>query len=105
MTVLDPKHFPAVIASRKIVQKQIERYNELMGIEMEALRQVTSQMVLAGAYGRVYKTKKDALRDWEAGKDFRIVGGPYCSIRDVDLMTEQSSGVYIATQQGHARVA
>jgi hypothetical protein len=39
MTVLDPKQFPAVVAARKVVQKQIERYNELMGIEMEALRQ------------------------------------------------------------------
>lgn len=105
MTVLDPKHFPAVIASRKIVQKQIERYNELMGIEMEALRQVFHPMVLAGAYGRNYETKKAALRDWEAGRDFKIVDGPYCSIRDLDQLVEESSGVYIVTKQGHVRVA
>lgn len=30
------------------------------------------------AYGREAKRE-----DWEAGKDFKIVGGPYFSIRDV----------------------
>lgn len=34
-----------------------------------------------GAYGR-----KASIADWEAGKDFRIVGGPYCSKRDLAVM-------------------
>jgi hypothetical protein len=105
MTVLDPKQFPAVVAARKVVQKQIERYNELMGIEMEALRHVSSQMILSGAYGRNYETKKAAVRDWEAGRDFKIVDGPYCSVRDLDQLVEESSGVYIVTKQGYVRVA
>lgn len=42
-------------------------------------------MVLA-AYGRSYKTAKEAIDDWYYGKDFLILEGPYCSIRDVKLM-------------------
>lgn len=33
---------------------------------------------LKGAYGR-----ETSMADWEAGKDFKITGGPYCSVRDV----------------------
>ena len=37
-----------------------------------------------GAYGRAskYKTRTKVVTDWKAGKDFKIYGGPYCSIRD-----------------------
>lgn len=38
-------------------------------------------LVLRGAYGR-----QATQADWEAGKDFKIVNGPYCSKRDVQLM-------------------
>ena len=27
-----------------------------------------------------------AKKDWDEGKDFGIINGPYCSIRDVELM-------------------
>jgi len=37
---------------------------------------------LVPAYGRNYQTEAEALKDWNAGKDFKIAGGPYCSIRD-----------------------
>jgi len=37
-----------------------------------------------GAYGR-----KSAIADWEAGKDFKIVGGPYCSKRDLAAMAKE----------------
>ena len=43
-------------------------------------------ITLKGAYGRKYKTQESALLDWIGGKDFQIVNGPYCSIRDMDLM-------------------
>lgn len=39
-------------------------------------------MNLIPAYGRLYKTEAEALKDWSEGKDFKIYGGPYCSIRD-----------------------
>ena len=44
-------------------------------------------LILNGAYGRLYKSADDAIRDYEAGKDFRIAGGPYCSIRDFPQKT------------------
>ncbi len=34
------------------------------------------------AYARTYATKEECLKDWEEGKDFKIAGGPYFSIRD-----------------------
>ena len=42
------------------------------------------------AYGRVYKTEKDLLNDWFDGKDFKMEGGAYFSIRDFASLT----GVY-----------
>ena len=46
-------------------------------------------ITLLPAYGRNYKTEEAALLDWIGGKDFRISGGPYCSIRDIDQMKTQ----------------
>lgn len=40
-------------------------------------------ITLVGAYGRAA-----TRRDWDSGKDFKIYGGPYCSIRDVSKMRE-----------------
>jgi len=45
-------------------------------------------IILNPAYGRVYKTKKELMIDWEGGKDFKIIAGPYCSIRDKESMIE-----------------
>lgn len=41
-----------------------------------------------GAYGKHYKTKAELLKAWEDGADFKIWGGPYMSIRDLDYMME-----------------
>ena len=38
------------------------------------------------AYGRTYETVSALLSDWQEGKDFRIVGGSYFSIRDTDAL-------------------
>lgn len=43
---------------------------------------------VTGAYGRSYESVEAAKADWEAGKDFRIVSGPYISIRDVNLLID-----------------
>ena len=47
------------------------------------------QITLIGAYGRDYKSKKALIEDWEAGKDFQIYGGPYCSCKDIGHFKEQ----------------
>lgn len=59
------------------------------------LRQASSPMVLLPAYGRQYKTKEAAIQDWKDGKDFKIQGGPYCSIRDTERLVSDSSSVFI----------
>lgn len=70
----------------------------------EALRQVTSPMWLIPAYGRQYKTREQALAAWQSGKDFQIDGGPYCSIRDVELMRQEYSNIYILYNNGSVAV-
>ena len=62
---------------------------------MNLLNQVSTQIVIVAAYGRRYSTKEQALAAWESGKDFLIVNGPYCSIRDIERMTDESSSVHI----------
>ena len=34
------------------------------------------------AYGRKYESQADAMKDWENGKDFKLIEGPYFSKRD-----------------------
>ena len=67
---------------------------------MQALRQVTSPLFLLPAYGRTYKTRQQALDAWTSGKDFQILDGPYCSIRDIKALQSMSSGVYIQYDMG-----
>ena len=45
-------------------------------------------MKIIPAYGRSYPSPDAAIADWKAGKDFKIVNGPYLSIRDVEKMVE-----------------
>ena len=39
-------------------------------------------ITLVPAYGRDYASQKDVREDWEAGKDFRVAGGPYINKQD-----------------------
>jgi hypothetical protein len=72
---------------------------------MNALRQVDSAMFLYPAYGRSYKTWEDIKKDWEAGKDFSMGVyrmGPYCSIRDLRELMNDSSSIWIIGGSGVA---
>lgn len=52
-------------------------------------------MILMGAYGRTYANKESAMRDWYAGKDFKIVDGPYCSIRDLEALASYGMDIVL----------
>ena len=52
-------------------------------------------ILIVGAYGRKYISLDEAKADWEAGKDFRIVRGPYCSIRDTELFKSMGYAVVL----------
>ena len=60
---------------------------------MNVLNEVSSPVVLVPAYGRQYIDKYEAVADWKSGKDFKIVNGPYCSVRDIEKL--QASSVWI----------
>ena len=56
---------------------------------------------VTGAYGRKYDSQMEFWKDWEAGKDFKIVNGPYFSKRDVGtLMADGYCGVQYRTSTG-----
>lgn len=60
-----------------------------------------SQIInLVGAFGRKYITKELAIMDWKAGKDFKVFGGAYCSIRDKDSLTRIAETVQLFTTLG-----
>lgn len=52
-------------------------------------------ITLKASYGRKYPDANAALIAWAKGKDFQIINGPYCSIRDLDLMKGQFNGIQI----------
>jgi hypothetical protein len=52
-------------------------------------------IVLVPAYGRTYNTTEEVKEDWYNGLDFRIINGPYCSIRDKALIKKDFGAAYI----------
>jgi hypothetical protein len=62
---------------------------------MDAIAQVSGPVELLPAYGRVYLTPEDAVKDWMAGRDFKIINGPYCSVRDSTNLRFDYSSVWI----------
>lgn len=58
-------------------------------------------VVLLPAYGRTYETIEAAEKDLNEGKDFRILNGPYCSIRDQALLNDMGHDVAILIGNVH----
>lgn len=54
---------------------------------------MNTPLILVPAYGRRYKNEAEALVDWNAGLDFKIENGPYCSQDDLDSMKEHLSSI------------
>ena len=52
-------------------------------------------VTLIPAYGRKYNNRAEALKDWHGGLDFKIAGGPYCSIRDIERLKMLNNHVVI----------
>lgn len=44
---------------------------------------------LIPAYHRQYGSAEEAEKDWIDGKDFKIYGGPYTSVRDQKLLLSE----------------
>ena len=52
-------------------------------------------IILTPAYGRHYETFEQAQKDWKDGLDFRLLSGPYCSIRDLKMLFELDDRIVI----------
>lgn len=46
-------------------------------------------LAVVPAYGIDYIDSSVMMKAWEAGKDFKIIGGPYISIRDTETLKDQ----------------
>lgn len=58
-------------------------------------------LILLPAYGRDYATPEACQSDWEAGKDFLILDGPYCSIRDISVIRATGfKTLYLVNRKG-----
>ena len=57
------------------------------------------ELYLFPAYGRKYAGFAEAINDWHLGKDFSIngFGGPYCSIRDLEVLQERYTKVFLVS--------
>ena len=51
--------------------------------------------MLMPPYGRQYNTSEEAKADWNAGKHFKVVCGPYLSIRNIDHLKSTYSSVWL----------
>ena len=69
-----------------------------------AISQVSTPIILQAAYGRRYKDQQQVLDDWLAGKDFKILGGPYCSIRDEQKLRDMQCRILLESQTGYVEV-
>lgn len=57
-------------------------------------------LILVGAYNRTYFNEADLLKDWLGGKDFKVLSGPYCSIRDIEELKTKFNRIVISYDFG-----
>ncbi len=57
-------------------------------------------LILVGAYNRMYSNEADLLKDWQDGKDFKVLSGPYCSIRDIEELKTKFYRIIISYDFG-----
>ena len=70
-----------------------------------ASNQVPSVVYLEAAYGRSYATAEAAISAWKKGKDFKIINGPYCSIRDIAILKwDFPDGIYLSYESGIVKI-
>lgn len=61
-------------------------------------------LVAVPAYGRIYDSESAVQNAWNWGQDFRIVDGPYFSIRDLDKIKKDYNGLLIVCPLSKVRI-
>ena len=61
-------------------------------------------MYLTPAYGRRYAGEATCLKDWQAGKSFKLLQGAYCSIRDYDELSIDGPVFIVISDRQHVEV-
>lgn len=62
------------------------------------------EILAVPAYGRIYQDIAAMQNAWNWGQDFRIVDGPYFSIRDLDSIKKDYSGLIIVCPLSQVRM-
>ena len=52
-------------------------------------------IVLVPAYGKTCNTHEEVQEAWDTGRDFRILNGPYCSIRGKTRLQKDFHAAYV----------
>ena len=53
------------------------------------------------AYGRRYHTSAAALKDWNRGKDFKILRGAICTKEDYEALASQGNVYLVISARQH----
>lgn len=55
----------------------------------------TFSLHIKPAYGRKYSSPEEAVAAWKDGRDFKIIRGPYLSIRDSDQLLDDGYNLVV----------
>ena len=61
---------------------------------------ISKTLILVGAYNRTYSSEEAVVTDWLGGKDFKVLSGPYCSIRDLEELKTKFNRIVISYDFG-----
>lgn len=61
-------------------------------------------LIATPAYGRIYADSIALKNAWEWQQDFKIVDGPYFSIRDLESIKKDYTGLIIVCPLSKARI-
>ena len=56
---------------------------------------MVERLICTPAYNRTYSTAEEAQASWQAGDDFKIISGPYFSIRDLQLIAQDYDEIHV----------
>lgn len=77
----------------------------LLGIAMSVFSINNTNLYLQPApWRKSLQSRKEIISDWLDGKDFKIINGPYCSIRDLQYMRSDFNRIFIVYSNGTIEV-
>jgi len=54
-----------------------------------------TKLLCLPAYNKFYESEAEVLANWAQGEDFKIYNGPYFSIRDIKLLSQEYREIHV----------